>query len=306
MQQSSEALVKSLLVQSPPGEFESVLSCLKTLLGRGSEAERILALALPAACREHNLAASLALPLPDDAGGGWVLLCSDGEVPGGGFLAWPPGCGDKPLVAGVDHVARRVVSTRPAKPSERPHASVEPFRASLAAAAGAYAAEAHPNGAAAVYASVAEPKDGGRATLIVVLSAAAQQRHNFWSGSARSRWSASFDFGGLGVRLEGRVGATVFCAEDGAVTLTSAQGVTAESRAESAEAFGKTVVAAIRLVEAGYYSSLGECVDSLSQGTYKALRRALPLTRQKFGWEDAGHKLAFALAARQKAAARAQ
>lgn len=46
-----------------------------------------------------------------------------------------------------------------------------------------------------------------------------------------------------------------------------------------------------------------ESFDTMSSSTFKELRRALPMNRQKFPWEQVQHKLAMELVAKEKAAA---
>lgn len=316
-------LVSSLLAGAPPGGLPGVCAALAALLGPSRAG--LLASARPAAFRAHNVAHCVAAVLPAELGGGgggpdtppssFVLLCPDGELPGGEFLAW--GASGAPLAVSVDHEAvaasggrEGVLAARPARPSERPPPALEPFRAALAAAAQAYVAAAHPAGvaAAAVYARPAPPPapPSAGAVLTVVLSASASQPHNCWAGAARSRWTASFEFGGTAVRLAGALSVHARYTEDGLAQLSSQQEVCAEAAAGDADGLARAVVAAIRAAEAAQYASLGATVAALADTTFRALRRALPVTRLKFGWDaqsgDA-HRLALELAAKTRAAA---
>ena len=116
--------------------------------------------------------------------------------------------------------------------------------------------------------------------------------------------------------------------EEGNVQLNTAHECTAEASAADAGAFGAAAVAALSKAEGEYYGRLEarcraasallpappltrsaraavcaqETFDTMNEGTFKELRRMLPVTRAKFPWEQVQHKLAVELATKEKAA----
>ncbi len=175
----------------------------------------------------------------------------------------------------------------------------------------AYLRESYsPNGSAAVYGSVGAD---GAVRLTVCIASHQFNPKNFWNGALRSRWVATLPAApnATSVALSGTLSACVHYFEEGNVQLATSHAATASVTApggaseESVTALGGAIVAALRAAESDYYAGLEGSFDALAQRTFKELRRALPVTRSKFPWEQAQHKLAVELATKEKAAAAA-
>ncbi len=176
----------------------------------------------------------------------------------------------------------------------------------------AYLRESYsPNGSGAVYGSVGPD---GAVRVTVCISSAHFNPKNFWNGALRSRWVATLPAtpDATSAALSGTLSACVHYFEEGNVQLATSHAATASvtapggaSEAESVTALGGAIVAALRAAEGDYYAGLEGSFDALAQRTFKELRRALPVTRSKFPWEQAQHKLAVELATKEKAAAAA-
>ena len=74
--------------------------------------------------------------------------------------------------------------------------------------------------------------------------------------------------------------------EDGNVALKTAKNISPTSLASTAT--GADVVREIAKIERGYQEELNRAFVSLSEGSFKGLRRQLPVTRQKVEWEKVG------------------
>jgi capping protein alpha len=175
-----------------------------------------------------------------------------------------------------------------------------------------------PNGHAAVYGHVGA--EDGRVRVTVCISSAQFNPKNYWNGRVRARWVATLPAGagaGAGADSAGAIRATLagkLCAdvhyfEEGNVQLATSHDATAVAEARGgddvAAALGGAIVASLRAAEGDYFSGLEASFDALASRTFKELRRALPVTRSKFPWEQAQHKLAVELATKERTAAAA-
>ena len=74
--------------------------------------------------------------------------------------------------------------------------------------------------------------------------------------------------------------------EDGNVRLTTSKPVPTVSVPGSAT--GPEVIKQVAQIEKKYQEELNKSFTALSEGTFKGLRRQLPVTRQKVEWEKVG------------------
>lgn len=74
--------------------------------------------------------------------------------------------------------------------------------------------------------------------------------------------------------------------EEGNVQLhTSKSDTLAISASKSAEQYAKSIVKSIEAFEESYQQELFKQCSELSEGAFRALRRQLPMTRQKIDWD---------------------
>ena len=292
MSRTPAQLVAELLRQAPPGEQPHVAAALRVLLGSGGA---LVEGELASAAEAHNQEQLLAAALPD---GGRLLVCADARL-GDGLYLEPRSA----AAVAFDHVARAAGDARPAQPQEVAPPTVEPFRLEVQNALEPLLRDVYsPHGAAAVFGS----QEGGEARVTLCISSAELSSKNFWSGRVRSRWTVAFELpagGGAGdARLTGELSAAVHYFEEGNVQLATSQRCTLPlpAQADAAE-FAAAVLRAVRSEEAAYYRQLEETFDELAGGAFKELRRALPVTRTRFDWDKAQHKLAIELAAKERA-----
>lgn len=159
--------------------------------------------------------------------------------------------------------------------------SAEPWRSALDAEAALYTANHYKDG---VY-SVFGRSQGGQITLTVCIEDHQFQPKNYWNGRWRSQWSVTFQSGAGGnSELKGILKLQVHYYEDGNVQLVSSKECR-ESVVISNE--GETAKEIIKLIgddEHDYQTAVSENYQTMSDTTFKALRRQLPVTKTKIDW----------------------
>lgn len=109
--------------------------------------------------------------------------------------------------------------------------------------------------------------------------------NNFWNG----RWRSLYTFSPGSGSLVGSLRVDVHYYEDGNVRLLTDKPI---SVSLSSSASASEIAKQIAMVERKYQEDLNKAFGSLSEGAFKALRRQLPITRQKIEWEKiSGYRL---------------
>lgn len=102
------------------------------------------------------------------------------------------------------------------------------------------------------------------------------------------RWRSFYTYDPSSGTLEGAIKVDVHYYEDGNVRLLTTKPVTASIPSGT----GSSILREITTAEKKYQDELNKGFTTLSEGTFKSLRRQLPITRQKIEWEKvAGYRL---------------
>ncbi|KXX83381.1 F-actin-capping protein subunit alpha, partial [Madurella mycetomatis] len=101
--------------------------------------------------------------------------------------------------------------------------------------------------------------------------------NNFWNG----RWRSLYIFDPASGSLEGSIKVDVHYYEDGNVRLLTNKPVSTSASSGTGAGIAKEISAG----EKKYQEELNRSFTSLSEGAFKALRRQLPVTRQKIEWD---------------------
>jgi len=251
-------IANNFLLSAPPGEFMEVVTDVRALLPK----ESLINESAPRTFREYNTEQMVQVDSPK---GHKVLITKYGEVADGDYLDPKGG-----LVLHYDHIKQEVTGTRAISGSDL-DSSVESLRAAFEKEAFAYTAEHFPHGTTTVYG-----KDG---KIIICISSARFNPHNFWNGRWRSVWT--YHAG----ELVGHFKIVVHYYEDGNVQLNTntTQNATI-STSGGPDAIASAAFKAIAKTEQQFQESLDSSHISMGDTTFKALRRALPITRQRIDW----------------------
>jgi len=261
-------ICNGFLLSSPPGELMEVVTDVRGLLGN----DAILNDSAPATFREYNTEQMLQVKSPN--GGHQVLISKYGEISPSEYLDPKGGC-----VVFFDHIRQEVTGSRPI--GNELDSTVENFRRAVDDAVAHYTAEHYPNGGSTVYGS----HDSSSHKITICISSSRFNPANYWNGRWRTAWTASYKPGGT-ITFTGTIKLNVHYYEDGNVQLNASFNKSVSLSAPSdPKAFAEAIVKQLTKLEQDYHSSLEQSYATMGDTTFKALRRVLPITRQRMDWD---------------------
>jgi len=251
-------IINSFLLNSPPGEFMEVVTDIRALVPK----EALINNTAASTFREYNTEQMVIVESPNHQHK--VLITKYGEVSDGDFLD-PKGN----QIISYDHIKQQVTGARAI--SGELEASSEPLRKAIEKEFFQYSSDHFPHGGSTVYA-----KDG---EITACISSARFNPSNFWNGRWRSVWT--YSNGKLNVHYK----IVVHYYEDGNVQLNTdtSQSYQIETGG-GPDAIAQNIIKAVAKADQGYQQSLESSYATMSDTTFKALRRALPITRTKIDW----------------------
>ncbi|KZS93563.1 F-actin-capping protein subunit alpha [Sistotremastrum niveocremeum HHB9708] len=282
-----EAASKFLL-QAPPGEINDVLNDVRMIINDdGSLQEGILPV-----LHEYNVTQFITT-----------------EVPGVEHQVIISNASKVSQEEGFDQDTSRFVDPQSSKSFAFDHlrleasdlqpfeffAETEPLRTALQTATTNYVKDHFHDAVSAVLPSplASSSSEEGPKKFIIQIVGNKYNPSNFWAG----RWRSSYTLDTESGELTGKIDVTVHYYEQGNVQLASSHAPSISLRASLASSCTQPsnaikILALIGDVEKKYQESLADAYHLMGDKTFKNLRRALPLTRQKIDWDKVtGYKL---------------
>lgn len=252
--------VSNFLKSAPPGEFNEVFNDVRVLLDNDI-------LLKDSISSDHSTEQFT----PAKVGDTMVLVTSHGKQDGSRFL--DP---QSKRTFKYDHLRKEALDPQPANVDEK----AEPWRAAVERAMQGYLKEHYPNGTVTVYGS----SSGANIKLVACIEDHKFSPQNYCNGRWRSEWTLNFSPGGGAGDLKGLLRVQVHYYEDGNVQLVSSKELQETCKTGSEDATAKEFLKVVETAENEYQTALGDNYKTMSQTTFKALRRALPVTRTKVDW----------------------
>eukprot|EP00039_Didymoeca_costata_P018062 m.331991 g.331991 ORF g.331991 m.331991 type:complete len:280 (-) comp16841_c0_seq1:141-980(-) len=263
------AIITDFIVSSPPGEFNEVFSDVRVLLNN----DNLLKEGAAGAYAEYN--ETQFTPCPIEGSEEPALVTKHGKLDGGKYL--------DPRTKksfDFDHLRKEASNLEDAEVED-----VDGYRPAFEKAVTEYTKDHYEKGACSVF--------GEGSTVTACIEHHKFQPHNFWNGRWRSQWTFNKETG----EVTGLLKVTVHYYEDGNVQLVSEKKISEKVAVSDETATAKKVIKIMEKTESEYQTAISQNYSVMSDTTFKALRRALPITRTKVNWHRVlGYKIGAELA----------
>ncbi|RAR13567.1 f-actin-capping protein subunit alpha [Stemphylium lycopersici] len=260
---SRTAALSSFIDSAPPGELADVTKAIKSILGDESVQNE-----LSPAFQKYNEEQFTTTKLP---GGSTEVLVSQYNSLGDGRYYDI----DTQSSFDFDHATGKASAVQSYVVESQHDELLKSLNKSLSS----HAAEHYPKSSYGVY-----PVPSSPSSLAIVTVANKYSPTNYWNG----RWRSSYIYDTSSGSITGSIKVDVHYYEDGNVRLFTTKEVSVSASGANAP----DVMRKIAAEEKRYQEDLNKAFGSLSEGAFKALRRQLPITRQKIEWEKiSGYRL---------------
>ncbi|KAK9509200.1 hypothetical protein O3M35_006565 [Rhynocoris fuscipes] len=159
-----------------------------------------------------------------------------------------------------------------------PEPGTEKWRAPLEAELDQYIENHYTKGIGSVFSK----RDESKIVLVACIEAHLFQPKNCWNGCWRSQWFVTIDSDSA--EIKGILKIQVHYYEDGNVQLVSSKEINSNISISDEEQLAKDLVKFFEESESDYQNAISDNYLTMSDTTFKALRRQLPVTRSKIDW----------------------
>nr|CAH8850684.1 unnamed protein product [Trichobilharzia regenti] len=265
------AICAKLVLLAPPCEFNEVLDDVRCISGDDHQIQKKLA----AAIAQYNKDQMIHVKLPGCEHPS--LITSYADLGSGYFM-----CPRSQQSFHFDHLKQTVSDVKSLDRSnvENIDHELEDWRHALQECATVYVNEHFPEGAVSVYAL--RLHDGARSLVLCIES-------HFSKHQSTGRWRSEWIFKVIGqspmeFSVHGVIKVQTHLYEEGNVQLISSKEVDFVIPGSVPKEFAKESLKKIKHADCAYQVGVAENFKTMSDTTFKALRRQLPLTRSKLDW----------------------